>query len=45
MKLTTEVLASASIKRKKPWPRIIWVGEVSQTTFIKGHVKKTTLCI
>ncbi|XP_062574969.1 ciliogenesis and planar polarity effector 1-like isoform X1 [Saccostrea cucullata] len=27
MKLKTEVLASSSIKRKKPWPKIVWIGE------------------
>lgn len=28
MKLELEVLASTNIKRKKPWPKIVWVGEV-----------------
>ena len=28
MKLELEVLASTTIKRKKPWPRLAWAGEV-----------------
>ena len=29
MKLELEVLASTSIRRKKPWPRLAWIGQVS----------------
>ena len=29
MKVKLDVLASTSIKRAKPWPKIVWLGKVS----------------
>ncbi|CAC5367073.1 JBTS17 [Mytilus coruscus] len=40
MKLELEVLASTNIKRKKPWPKIVWVGEEKESLLLldnKSH--------
>ncbi|XP_064625487.1 uncharacterized protein LOC135486550 isoform X2 [Lineus longissimus] len=34
MKLELEVLASTSIKRKKPWPSFAWLGEENESLFM-----------
>lgn len=33
MKLELEVLASTSIKRRKPWPQLAWIGQVVRYCF------------
>ena len=38
MKLDLEVLASTSIQRRKPWPRIIWIGEVRMIFFFFFYI-------
>ncbi|XP_052090443.1 uncharacterized protein LOC127727068 isoform X2 [Mytilus californianus] len=40
MKLELEVLASTNIKRKKAWPKIVWVGEEKESLLLldnKSH--------
>ncbi|XP_053394280.1 ciliogenesis and planar polarity effector 1-like isoform X3 [Mercenaria mercenaria] len=34
MKVDLEVLASTAIKRKKPWPQIIWIGEEQESLLL-----------
>ncbi|KAK3579099.1 hypothetical protein CHS0354_022119 [Potamilus streckersoni] len=34
MKLDLEVLAFTNIKRKKPWPKIIWIGEEQESLLL-----------
>ncbi|XP_052775729.1 ciliogenesis and planar polarity effector 1-like isoform X2 [Mya arenaria] len=34
MRLDLEVLASTAIKRKKPWPRTIWIGEEQESLLL-----------
>lgn len=29
MKIRLEILASTAIKRKKPWPHVVWLGKVN----------------
>ena len=31
MKINLEVLYSCTIKRKKPWPKVRWIGKVNKT--------------
>ncbi|XP_043932268.1 ciliogenesis and planar polarity effector 1 [Protopterus annectens] len=34
MEVKLEVLVSSSLKHKKPWPRICWVGQEKESTFL-----------
>ncbi|XP_054842667.1 ciliogenesis and planar polarity effector 1 [Eublepharis macularius] len=34
MEIKLEVLASTSIKQRKPWPRIIWLGQEKEAVFL-----------
>ncbi|XP_048256398.1 uncharacterized protein LOC124134597 [Haliotis rufescens] len=34
MKLDIDVLASTSIKRRKPWPQIVWAGQEKESLFL-----------
>ncbi|KAL4235812.1 hypothetical protein ACF0H5_004202 [Mactra antiquata] len=40
MKLDLEVLASTPIKRKKPWPKIIWIGEEQESLLLLDELGK-----
>ncbi len=37
MKISLEVVHSCTIKRKKPWPKIFWLGRQKQQLFIADH--------
>ncbi|XP_078688724.1 uncharacterized protein LOC144920408 isoform X2 [Branchiostoma floridae x Branchiostoma belcheri] len=43
MHLDLEVLASASIKRKKPWPRLTWVGQEKESLLLLDHRRLSLL--
>lgn len=40
MKIDLEVLASTCIKRKKPWPMIIWIGEEQESLLLLDALGK-----
>jgi hypothetical protein len=39
MQLVLNLVASVSIKRKKPWPKLSWIGQVCTVQFIQSGVK------
>ncbi|XP_064607182.1 ciliogenesis and planar polarity effector 1-like isoform X2 [Liolophura sinensis] len=43
MKLNLEVLASTSIKRKKPWPKFAWLGEEKESLFLLDRNRLSVL--
>uniref|UniRef100_H3AN04 Ciliosis and planar polarity effector complex subunit 1 n=1 Tax=Latimeria chalumnae TaxID=7897 RepID=H3AN04_LATCH len=45
MELKLEVLASISIKHKKPWPRVCWLGKEKERVFLLGdkHMSEINL--
>ncbi|XP_078606977.1 uncharacterized protein LOC144879422 isoform X2 [Branchiostoma floridae x Branchiostoma japonicum] len=43
MHLSLEVLASASIKRKKPWPQLTWVGKEKESLLLMDHRRLSLL--
>ncbi|CAL1547193.1 unnamed protein product [Lymnaea stagnalis] len=45
MKIGLEVLASTSIKRRKPWSRIIWLGKDRQSLFLLDDKRVSVLYI
>lgn len=34
MEIRLEVLTSTSIKQKKPWPRVSWLGQENEAVFL-----------
>lgn len=34
MEMRLEVLTSTSIKQKKPWPRVSWLGQENEAVFL-----------
>ncbi|KAK7099790.1 ciliogenesis and planar polarity effector 1-like [Littorina saxatilis] len=45
MKIELEVIASTSIKRRKPWPRIVWVGTKQQSLLMLDKQRVSVLYI
>ncbi|KAL5022909.1 hypothetical protein ScPMuIL_002064 [Solemya velum] len=42
MKLELEVLASTTIRRKKPWPRVVWLGEQKESLLLLDSARQRT---
>ncbi|XP_059166975.1 ciliogenesis and planar polarity effector 1-like [Physella acuta] len=45
MKIRLEILASTAIKRKKPWPHIVWLGKERQSLFLLDDKRVSVLYI
>ncbi|GFO44187.1 hypothetical protein PoB_007069200, partial [Plakobranchus ocellatus] len=45
MKVCLEVLASAGIKRRKPWPRITWLGTERESLFLLDEKRVSVLYV
>ncbi|KAK3763619.1 hypothetical protein RRG08_057041 [Elysia crispata] len=45
MKISVEVLASAGIKRRKPWPKIKWLGRERESLFLLDEKRVSVLYV
>ncbi|CAG5133709.1 unnamed protein product, partial [Candidula unifasciata] len=45
MKVRLEVLASTCIRRKKPWPRIVWLGKEKESLFLLDDNRVSVLYV
>nr|XP_006816150.1 PREDICTED: uncharacterized protein C5orf42 homolog [Saccoglossus kowalevskii] len=45
MHIKLDVLASCNIKRKKPWPRLVWLGKEKESLFLMDNHRLSVLYV